>query len=260
MGEGGGCVAVTVVLCGGCGDVVPSSGACPTCGVPEPGRAGANATELLDEGLLDRVGEALAAQAALARRTAVERVALASRLYEETVVLQRRLCRQRALLHARAAARQELRPRLTEALHRVEGALESASGGGAARWTVTARLPRDRSCALVARGLLEGFAWRELGEQERENVMLVVSELVTNAFVHGQCAIALSVSRVEDVLRIEVCDEGRPGRIEVVPEEQRGDRGRGLWIVAQLARDWGAEQATGCVWAEVALGGAIRDG
>ena len=143
-----------MVLCGGCGDVVPSTAACATCGSPEPGLPGSTAAELLDEGLLDRVGVALAAQAALARRTAAERVAVASRLYEEAVVLRRRLRRQQALLRARGAARSELMPRVMEALHRVDGALETASVGGAPRWTVSARLPRDRSCSAVARELL----------------------------------------------------------------------------------------------------------
>jgi anti-sigma regulatory factor (Ser/Thr protein kinase) len=148
-------------------------------------------------------------------------------------------------------------PLVKEALHRVERALESASVGGARRWTVSAGLPRDRTCSAVARRLLDEHARRELRDEERNKVMLIVSELVSNAFVHGQGTIVLSVRRVDDVLRIEVRDEGRPARIDVVPEEQRSNRGRGLWIVEQLASDWGTVEGTGRVWAEVALEGAI---
>jgi anti-sigma regulatory factor (Ser/Thr protein kinase) len=91
--------------------------------------------------------------------------------------------------------------------------------------------------------------------------MLIASELVTNAFFHGRGAIMLRVSRRDDRLRIEVVDEGCPDRIDVVAEERRDDRGRGLWIVEQLARDWGAMERAGRVWAELDVrGGAARAG
>jgi hypothetical protein len=61
------------------------------------------------------------------------------------------------------------------------------------------------------------------------------------------------VSRVEDRLRIEVLDEGHPARIDVVPEQERDDGGRGLWVVEQLASDWGAVDGTGHVWAELKI-------
>jgi anti-sigma regulatory factor (Ser/Thr protein kinase) len=260
MGEADRSGAVTVVLCAGCGDVVLSTAECPTCGRPGPPAAGSDAPEVLDEGLLDRVGAALAAQAALARRTATERVAVASRLYEEAVVLERRLRRQRVLLRSRAAARKELMPEVTDALRRVEGALESAVVSVPAGWTMSAHLPRDRTCSAVARRLLEDYGRQELCDEECENAMLICSELVTNAFLHGQGAIVLRVSRIDDVLRIEVRDEGRPDRIDVVPEAQRGGQGRGLWIVEQLASDWGAVEKSGLVWAELALGGAVAGG
>ena len=84
--------------------------------------------------------------------------------------------------------------------------------------------------------------------------MLIVSELATNAFLRGEGAIVLSVRRLDDRLRIEVLDEGRPDRIDVVPEAHRGDGGRGLWIVEQLATSWGTVAGTGHVWAELAIG------
>jgi anti-sigma regulatory factor (Ser/Thr protein kinase) len=253
MGDADGTAAMTMVPCAACGDVVPATAACPTCGSPQPGTAGSIAAELLDQDLLDRVDVALAAQSALARHTAAQRMAATSRLSEEALVLQRRLRRQEALLRARLAVCRELMPEVTEALRRVVGALESESVSGPEQWRMSAQLPRDRSCAAVARRLLEGNARQELGDEAGETATLIASELVTNAFLHGQGSIMLSVRRTDDVLRIEVRDEGRPDRIEVVPAEQHGDGGRGLWIVEQLASDWGATEGTGQVWAEIRL-------
>jgi two-component sensor histidine kinase len=112
---------------------------------------------------------------------------------------------------------------------------------------------RGISCPTVARRLLEEYAREELGERQSEDALLIASELATNAFLHGDGEIVLSVSRVQDRLRIEVRDDGRPERIDVVPEQERDERGRGLWIVEQLASDWGALVGRGHVWAEVAL-------
>jgi anti-sigma regulatory factor (Ser/Thr protein kinase) len=251
---------VAVVLCAACGDVVSSTEACPTCGWPEPGAARHEASEVLDEALLDRVNVALTAQTALAQRTATERVAVACRRYEESVALRRRLRRQRALLRARVADRRELVPQMRETLRRVEGALDRAPVGAVRRWRMSAQLPRDDSCPAVARRLLEEHVHEDFSDEEREGAMLIVSELVTNALVHGQGTILLSLCRTDDVLRIEVSDEGQPDHIDVLPVKQRGDRGRGLWIVEQLATDWGAEAGTGQVWAEVAIAGAPSGG
>lgn len=89
------------------------------------------------------------------------------------------------------------------------------------------------------------------------DVMLVASELVTNAVLHSGCSddhlIQVDVERRAQRLLITVRDpglsgteaQGRPGGV---------DGGWGLLIVDELAQRWGAERADGyCVWAEVAL-------
>jgi anti-sigma regulatory factor (Ser/Thr protein kinase) len=85
------------------------------------------------------------------------------------------------------------------------------------------------------------------------DAQLVVSELVTNAVLHGAPPIVLRVVP-DGVLRIEVCDTS-PG-VPAIPDEPRLDApgGRGLQITESLSRDWGVEwRPEGkCVWAALA--------
>lgn len=102
-----------------------------------------------------------------------------------------------------------------------------------------------------------------LGEQERSDLELLVSELVTNAVRHGGMAgegdtiwvhAALTATR----LRLEVCDSG-PGFEAAPPRPRdldRGGGGLGLVLLDRLAERWGVayEDGTACVWAEFARG------
>ncbi|MFL5862715.1 MAG: ATP-binding protein [Solirubrobacteraceae bacterium] len=243
------------VLCPGCSNPVRAGARCPACGdAGRSPRAQARAEDL-DEALLGQVGAALAAQATLARRTASARMREAAGTVEDTIVLRGRLRRQRALLRERAAERGQLLPRLRDALHQVDEALAQprTSGSAAVAWSLRAQLPRDRSCAIVARRLVEGHARDDLDDRQIESAMLIASELATNALLHGVGQIVLIVSRHADRLRIEITDQGRPRHLAVVPEGRRGIGGRGLWIVEQLATAWGTTDGTARVWAELAL-------
>jgi anti-sigma regulatory factor (Ser/Thr protein kinase) len=91
------------------------------------------------------------------------------------------------------------------------------------------------------------------------DVMLVASELVTNAVVHSGC-------RPDDVVSVElrvereavvcsVSDPGRSGREAEIASADRLHGGFGLRVVDQLASRWGREREDGGryrVWAEVA--------
>jgi anti-sigma regulatory factor (Ser/Thr protein kinase) len=117
---------------------------------------------------------------------------------------------------------------------------------------MTAPLPRDRNCASVARRLLAQHVHDDLTPRELEDASLIVSELATNAFLHGHGAIVLKLLRSDARLRLEIRDEGNTPRIDVVPEADRDISGRGLWLVSQLGSDWGIVGSTH-VWAELAL-------
>jgi anti-sigma regulatory factor (Ser/Thr protein kinase) len=86
--------------------------------------------------------------------------------------------------------------------------------------------------------------------------LLVLSELVTNAVLHGAEPIEVYVSRDDDLLRIEVSDGGSRGD-GVTPRTHDDPRpgGRGLHIVNSLASRWGTTDNDGgkTVWAEIGL-------
>ncbi|MGN6473372.1 MAG: SpoIIE family protein phosphatase [Mycobacteriales bacterium] len=81
----------------------------------------------------------------------------------------------------------------------------------------------------------------------------VVSELVTNAILHGAQPVTLRILRSPHALRLEVEDGGR-----TLPVMSRSNAdtmtGRGLSLVAALATGWGVEESAAgkIVWAELA--------
>ena len=82
-------------------------------------------------------------------------------------------------------------------------------------------------------------------------VALVVSELVTNAVVHGRGDVTLDVVLAPDLVRVEVTDAD-PLMSPARPVTE-GDTGRGLLLVSRVAQRWGVRrQSTGkVVWADV---------
>ena len=116
------------------------------------------------------------------------------------------------------------------------------------------KLPRLTSAAGLARDAIgDGFAQR-LGRDRTGDLSLVVSELVTNAVIHGRGAITLSIRVDGDGVYGEVVDEGAGFEWDVRERGRcRGDlNGRGLMIVAALSRRWGIQEGTTHVWFELA--------
>ncbi|MFE9647206.1 ATP-binding protein [Streptomyces sp. NPDC006365] len=92
-----------------------------------------------------------------------------------------------------------------------------------------------------------------------DDVLLCVSELATNALLHGVPpgrGVQLRLLPYDDgVLRVEVHDSG-DGEPRVVPSE--GESGRGLLLVSAVADKWGVADRDGpgkIVWCEFGLGG-----
>ncbi|MEV6807135.1 ATP-binding protein [Streptomyces sp. NPDC051132] len=114
---------------------------------------------------------------------------------------------------------------------------------------------RDRRSVRFARE----FARRTLAEwaatERGDDVLLCVSELTTNAVLHGVPAgrgFLLRLARHADgVLRVEVHDSG-PGEVRVPEPSTVAEHGRGLLLVAALADKWGVgERDPGkIVWCE----------
>ncbi|MEU9404112.1 ATP-binding protein [Streptomyces sp. NPDC048281] len=104
------------------------------------------------------------------------------------------------------------------------------------------------ACSRQARRITRAFLglWKVNGELA-ENIVLAVSELVTNAFEHGTGDVGLRVRYPGDELRIEVTDEN-PTPAELHPSGDEDVSGRGLFIVAVLARKWGVSKDGTTTW------------
>ncbi|ONI87360.1 hypothetical protein ALI22I_23355 [Saccharothrix sp. ALI-22-I] len=95
-----------------------------------------------------------------------------------------------------------------------------------------------------------GEVLSDLTEDEITDAKLVVSELVSNAYEHGQHPLHLRLRRTRNLIRIEVTDLSP--QVPVVGRSSvRVTRGRGLVLVDRLCRQWGAvRHAVGkTVWA-----------
>jgi CheY-like chemotaxis protein len=87
-----------------------------------------------------------------------------------------------------------------------------------------------------------------------DDAVLIVSELVANAIVHGRVGCDVRASLTEDALRIEVTDTSG-GEPDPQDADLSAERGRGLQMVGALALAWGVERfddSGKVVWAEMA--------
>ncbi|QFZ19713.1 ATP-binding protein [Saccharothrix syringae] len=100
-----------------------------------------------------------------------------------------------------------------------------------------------------------GDVLADLTDDELGDCMLVVTELVANAYDHGEEPRRVRLHRSSDPcsVRIEV-DDGSSGEVVVGRSRLGAHRGRGMVLVANLSACWGVEQRERgkTVWAEVA--------
>lgn len=88
---------------------------------------------------------------------------------------------------------------------------------------------------------------------DADTVALLVSEVATNALVHGAGRVRVRVRPTAHGLRVEVHDEDStlPSRRQATPMDEGG---RGIALVDALSTGWGAERTPDgkTVWFEVA--------
>jgi anti-sigma regulatory factor (Ser/Thr protein kinase) len=118
---------------------------------------------------------------------------------------------------------------------------------------------RDRRSVRLARDFTrEALADWETGPRT-DDALLCVSELATNALLHGvppgrgfRLRLAL---HPDGVLRVEVHDSG-PGELRYGDTSPESEHGRGLLLVTLLADKWGVEarEPGKVVWCEFAAG------
>ncbi len=129
------------------------------------------------------------------------------------------------------------------------------AAGHDARTAVIRLRPRPGSAASAryfASAVLS--AWR-VPRQTQEDVLLAVSELVTNAVEHGDGDVLVEVVCQGSCLRVQVTDHGLGGNPALVPFTEESPRSRGLAIVAAVSQRWGHEACDAGlrVWAEFPL-------
>jgi anti-sigma regulatory factor (Ser/Thr protein kinase) len=124
--------------------------------------------------------------------------------------------------------------------------------------TVRISLPARAESVPVARKTALAAARRWLSPDQAPSLALMVSEVFTNALVHGGGGddddVELTVTGQDEVLRVEVCDHG--AGFVPAPKALEHDRagGFGLYLVEQLADRWGwSRDECTLVWFEVAV-------
>lgn len=114
----------------------------------------------------------------------------------------------------------------------------------------------DKQAPGAAREFV-GEWFRDRGIKDAYTAQLIVSELVTNALLHGQPPIAVRMVRDEsDGLPVIEVEDGGDGSPIVQPESDTATGGRGLVLVSVLAKEWGTRplHSGGKVtWAKCAL-------
>ncbi|MFF5209497.1 ATP-binding protein [Streptosporangium sp. NPDC000396] len=107
---------------------------------------------------------------------------------------------------------------------------------------------------LWARDLLT----RKVPETTLDDVVLLLSEVVTNAVIHSDSgrrsdgSVMVCLGLGGGVVHVEVIDDGSAGSVPFIRmAEIDSDGGRGLFMVDVLAADWGTHQddeAGNAVW------------
>ena len=121
---------------------------------------------------------------------------------------------------------------------------------------LTVQLPCDRTAPRLARARVGTL---DTVEPVLDDVLLVTSELVSNAVLHAGCGpdeeIECIIERVRQGVRVTVSDPGH-GATEphIRSEEPDVSGGMGLRVVETLACRWGFyRDRKQSVWAELAL-------
>ncbi|MET8166140.1 ATP-binding protein [Streptomyces sp. NPDC005329] len=110
-----------------------------------------------------------------------------------------------------------------------------------------------------ARQALYAWSWLPADTADRraaaEDVLLVVSELVTNACLHAEGPDGMVLSCDSKGIRVEVSDRGAGQPAPRTPHRAGRPGGHGMFIVQRLCLDWGVVRTpdvTGkTVWAEL---------
>jgi anti-sigma regulatory factor (Ser/Thr protein kinase) len=123
--------------------------------------------------------------------------------------------------------------------------LPAADNSSQASWNLPAEPETVGRARRLVRDTLAGWGMLALAD----DLVMVVSEVDTNAVVHAKSSMALSLHRQGPSVRGQVTDHSTawPTPLPAGPDEEHG---RGLAIVAAYADRWGVTPAPGgkTVW------------
>jgi two-component sensor histidine kinase len=124
----------------------------------------------------------------------------------------------------------------------------------AIRWT-RIELEGEQKAPGEARRIVALHMTGVLDRQQSADVTLLVSELVTNAFLHGEgktSGIVVHLAVAPERVRVEVCDDGAGFEFSTDPLKDGHIGSQGLRILDVLASRWGVAGHDGtCVWFEL---------
>jgi anti-sigma regulatory factor (Ser/Thr protein kinase) len=113
-------------------------------------------------------------------------------------------------------------------------------------------LPSDPSAPGLARAAAKRYLDGRVGPERLSELSLVISELVSNALLHGRGQIAFRLQLGQEIVRGEVIDEGGGFEHEIRASGPEEVSGRGLFLVKALTSSWGIHEGTTHVWFELA--------
>ncbi len=124
---------------------------------------------------------------------------------------------------------------------------------GQGRTAATLTLAPDPAAVRSARRFVQEHC-QDLGLQDDacDSAVLMVSETVTNAFLHGRSEARIRVTAEHGRMRVEVADDNSRHPRPVEQDDDALD-GRGIAIVDMLSHQWGVEEQDlgKTVWFEV---------
>jgi anti-sigma regulatory factor (Ser/Thr protein kinase) len=117
---------------------------------------------------------------------------------------------------------------------------------------LSVQVPRGKDAPALARSAVRRSFAAELPTQQLDDLLVIVSELTTNAVLHGVGEIRLRVSVENSRASGEIVDQGRgfAGDVRDHGIDEFGKKG--LLIVARLAERWGIHEGSSHVWFELA--------
>ena len=115
-------------------------------------------------------------------------------------------------------------------------------------------LPRSLTGPCAARRAISSWCEGNADPDVIEDAELLVSELATNAVLHGAGAVVLRARIEHDRLRVELVDQGSGFARQVRRDGRPQVGGWGLEFVEKLSDRWGVHDGSTHVWFELALG------